>query len=361
MKKLIVYSALLIAISFTGCKHRESTNPAKKNIVEAVFASGSIITKNQYILTSQADGYLIKSFFNEGDSVKAGQILFRIENEAQAEQLVNAEANYQYAVSNVSNNSPVLEPLMAQRNQVKNKLVIDSLNYIRYQKIVHSGAVSQVDYEKAKVTYENSRQDLVSINNQISDTRKKLQLEVSKNKANLAAQQNTSSFYEIRADVDGVIFQIQKKEGELVKRGEPVAEIGSGKYIAKIFVVEEDINKIKPGQDVYIELNTEKNRSYKANLSKIYPYFDNNEQSFIAEAMFDEYIGNLKSGTQLQANIRINEKSDALVIPAEYLIPGDFILDKKNGQVKVTVGIRNSDWVEILSGANDSTTILLPK
>jgi len=361
MEKLMLFSALIITFSFAGCKHGESTHPTKKNIVEAVFASGNIITENQYIVTSQADGYLIKSFFNEGDSVKYGQIIFRIENEAQAEQLVNAEANYQYAVSNAGNNSPVLEPLMAQRNQVKNKLATDSLNFIRYQKLVQSGAVSQVDYEKAKVTYENSKQDLVSINNQISDTRNKLQLEVSKNKANLAAQKNTSSFYEIRADVDGVIFQIQKKEGEMVKRGEPVAEIGSGKFIAKLFVVEEDINKIKPGQDVYIELNTEKNKSYKANLSKIYPYFDNNEQSFIAEAMFDEYIGSLKSGTQLQANIRINEKADALVIPAEYLLPGDFILDKDNGQVKVTVGIRNSDWVEILSGADDSSTLLLPK
>ncbi|MBN2821055.1 MAG: biotin/lipoyl-binding protein, partial [Bacteroidales bacterium] len=248
MKKLILYSTILIAISFAGCKHQESTQPAKKNIVEAVFASGNIITENQYIVTSQADGYLSKSFFNEGDSVKAGQILFRIENEAQPEQLVNAEANYQYALSNVGNNSPVLEPMMAQKKQIENKLATDSLNYIRYQKLVQSWAVSEMDYEKVKVSYENSQQDLVSINNQISDTRKKLQLEVSKNKANLAAQQNTSSFYEIRAEVDGVIFQVQKKQGELVKRGEPVAEIGSGKYIAKLFIVEEDINKLKTGQ-----------------------------------------------------------------------------------------------------------------
>jgi len=361
MKKLVLLSTVLITISFTGCKNQESILPSKKNIVEAVFASGNIIAENQYVVTSQADGYLNKSFVTEGDSVKDGQILFRIENDAQTEQLVNAEENYSYAVSNVSDNSSVLEQLMAQRNQVKNKLTTDSLNYIRYRKLVPSGAVSQVDYEKAKVSFENSKQDLVSLNHQISDTKQKLQLEVSKNKANLAVQQNISSFYEIRAEVDGVVFQIQKKQGELVKRGEPVAEIGSGKYIAKLFIVEEDINKLKPGQEVYIELNTEKNKSYKAYLSKIYPYFDNKEQSFIAEASFNEPISNLKSGTQLQANIKINEKADAMVIPAEYLLPGDFILDKKNGQVKVTVGIRTTEWVEILSGADDSTTILLSK
>lgn len=361
MKKLILFWAVFIAISFTGCKHQESTLPTRKNIVEAVFASGNILTENQYIITSQADGYLNKKFVNEGDSVKAGQILFRIENEAQSEQLVNAEANFNYALSNIRNNSPVLEQLMAQRSQVENKIKTDSLNFVRYQKLVQSGAVSQIEYEKAKISFENSMQDLVSINNQILDTKNKLQLEVSKNKANLASQQNTSSFYEIRAEVDGVVFQIQKKQGELVKRGEPVAEFGSGKYIAKLFVVEEDINKLKLGQEVYIELNTEKNKSYKAYLSKISPYFDDKEQSFIAEATFNEPIANLKSGTQLQANIKTNEKSDALVIPTEYLLPGDFILDKKNGQVKVTVGIRTTEWIEILSGANDYTTIILSK
>lgn len=357
----ILFSAVLITIAITGCKRQESIQASRKNIVEAVFASGNIITENQYIITSQADGYLSITFFNEGDSVKAGQILFFIENNAQSAQLENAEVGYQNSVSNVSNNSPVLQQLMAQRNQVKNKLETDSLNFVRYQKIVQSGAVSVIDYDKAKVSYENSKQDLVSINNQISDTKNKLQLEVSNYKTNLAMQQNASSYYKIRADVEGVVFQIQKKRGELIKRGEPVAEIGSGKFIAKLFIGEEDINKLKLGQEVYIELNAEKNKSYKAHLSNIYPYFDSKEQSFIAEATFDEPITNLKSGTQLQANIKTNEKANAMVIPAQYLLPGDFILNKKNERVKVTVGIRTAEWVEILSGVDASTSILLSK
>jgi multidrug efflux pump subunit AcrA (membrane-fusion protein) len=154
---------------------------------------------------------------------------------------------------------------------------------------------------------------------------------------------------------------VLKKCGGLVKKGEPIAEIGSGKYISKLFIVEEEINKLKLRNEVYIELNSEKNKSYLAYLSKIYPYFDTKEQSFIAEATFIEPIANLKSGTQLQANIKTKEKDNALVIPTEYLIPGDFILNKKNERIKVTVGFRNTEWIEILSGADDSTDILLPE
>jgi multidrug efflux pump subunit AcrA (membrane-fusion protein) len=360
MKKLVSLSIAITIFYITGCKNKESTLPVRKNIVEAVFASGNIITDNQYVVNSQAEGYLSKSFFNEGDSVKAGQILFLIENNSIPEQLVNAEENYQYAVSNTTTNSPVLEQLMAQRNQIENKLKTDSMNFVRHQNLVHSGAVSQVDYEKAKVNYENTRQDLLSINNQISDTKNKLKLEVSKNKANLAAQQNTSSYYEIRAEVDGVVFQIYKKRGELIKRGEPLAEIGSGKFIAKLYIVEDDINKLKLGQEVFIELNAEKGKSHKAQLSKIYPYFDNKDQSFIAEAIINETIANLKSGTQLQANIKTNGKTDALVIPSEYLLPDDYILNKNSEKVKVTIGIRTTEWIEILSGVDESSIILLP-
>lgn len=359
MKKILVLF-VLITSSITGCKHQDSIKPTRKNIVEAVFASGNVYTESQYIITSLTDGYLVKLLYNEGDSVDAGNILFLIENNAQSEQLVNAETNYQYAISNAGGQSPVLEQLISQRNQLKNKLKTDSLNYIRYQNLVQSGAVSKVDYEKAKVNYENAIQDLVSIENQILDTKNKLQLEVSKNKANLASQQNTSSFYEIRAEVEGIVFQIQKKKGELVKRGESIAEIGSGKFIAKLFIAEEDINKVKVGQEVFIELNVDKKKSYRAHVSKVYPSFDSKEQSFIAEAVFDETLANLKSGTQLQANIKTNEITNAMVIPTEYLLPGDYILRDKAEKVKVEVGVRTSEWVEILSGIDDSTKILLP-
>ena len=49
-----------------------------------------------------------------------------------------------------------------------------------------------------------------------------------------------------------------------------------------------------------------------------------------------------------------------MVIPTEYLLPGDYILRDKAVIVNVEVGVRTSEWVEILSGIDDSTKILLP-
>jgi len=45
----------------------EMTGATEQYVNDAVFASGNIITEHQYVVTSQADGYLSKSIFNEGD------------------------------------------------------------------------------------------------------------------------------------------------------------------------------------------------------------------------------------------------------------------------------------------------------
>ena len=361
MKRRFIQYCLIGITVLTSCTRQEKTQPQHKDIVDAVFASGSIITDDQYSVTSQSEGYLINSFVKEGDTVKTGQLLFHIYDDAQKVQLESATANYQYALNNASSNSAILQQLNAQRIQLKNKLVNDSLNFVRYSNLVESSAVSKSDYDKAKLAFDNSRQEMLATDNLIRDTKKNLELELVKSKANLVSQQNTSSYFTLSSQVNGVILQIFKTNGELVKRGETLAEIGSGDFIIKLFVSEDDINRIQTGQEVYVELNTEKNKGYKATISKIYPSFDPKEQSFIAEARFIESVTNLKSGTQLQANIVIRQKKQALVIPTNYLLPGDYLItNNKKNKIKVQVGIKTTEWTEIISGLDENITLLRP-
>ena len=359
MRKNIVQYCLIGVTLLTACNRPEKIQPQRKDIVDAVFASGNIITDDQYSVTSLTEGYLVNSFVKVGDSITEGQLLFEIYDEVQKSQLESATANYQNALDNVGSNSAIIQQLNAQRTQIKNKFFNDSLNFIRYSNLVKTNAVSESDYEKAKLAFNNSKQELQSIEIQIQDTKKNLELELIKSKANLAAQQNASSYYYLNSRVQGTVLQIFKTNGDLVRRGETVAEIGAGNFVIKLFISEDDINSIKVGQDVYVELNTEKNKSYKAGISKIYPAFDPKEQSFIAEARFVEPVTNLKSGTQLQANIVIRQKERALVIPANYLLPHDYVnISNKKEKVKVQVGIRTPEWAEIISGLDETTTIV---
>ncbi|RKD90248.1 efflux RND transporter periplasmic adaptor subunit [Mangrovibacterium diazotrophicum] len=356
--KSILYLVAVLAWGATGCQMKEKTTVQRKDLVDAVFASGNIVTKDRYLVTSLSEGYLQHSFAEEGDSVKNGELLFQLQDKTPKAQLESAEIAYQKAQDNLRSGSPVLQKLYQQEMQLKNQWQNDSVNFVRYSNLIQANAVSKAEFDRSKLACENSESEYKAIQNTIEDTKRTLRLDLANAKANLVAQQENSEHFLMTSQVNGLLLQRFKEDGELVKRGETVAEIGAGQYIARLQVAEEDINRVEVGQSVYIELNTNRNHAYSARISKVYPAFDTNEQSFIAEAVFTEKVPSLKSGTQLQSNIVVAEKKGALVIPADYLEPGEQVFSEKhNSSIKVMTGIETSEWVEIIGGLNEGDVI----
>ena len=76
------------------------------------------------------------------------------------------------------------------------------------------------------------------------------------------------------------------------------------------------------------------------------------------KAFFTEPIDFDISGTQLEANIFVSEKKNALVIPRSYLGYGNKVLDTDKKQIDVKTGIVSSDYVEILQGLKEGETVL---
>jgi multidrug efflux pump subunit AcrA (membrane-fusion protein) len=359
-----IFQMLMLAlVLITGCSRDGRISPQRKDIVDAVFASGDLKMNDRYMVTSMTEGYLLKSFVDEGDTVFLGQELFHIRDDAPRAQLENAEAAYRYALRNVRPDSPVLQKLNQQLVQLENQLETDSLNFRRFRNLISSNAVSQADYDQAKLAYENTRAELKAQKNSIDDTQRNLNLDLINARANLVDRQDNSDYYTLTSKVDsGIVLQTMKEDGELVKKGETLAEIGAGEFIAMLDIAEEDINRVTLGQEVYIELNTQKDKSYKARITKLHPAFDQDEQSFIAEAVFTEPVPFLKSGAQLQANIVVQKKQNALVIPSSYLLPHDQVnVAGKNDPVKVETGMTTNEWVEIVKGVNEHDVLILPR
>ena len=196
----------------------------------------------------------------------------------------------------------------------------------------------------------------------LADLKQTLDLNAKNAKAQYQIQQQNNGFYTLSSVANGLILNIYKKNGDLVKKGETVADMGNGKLIARLQVAEDDINRVTMKQLVLISLNTDKNNVYKAFVSKIYPSFDASSQSFIVEATFTEVPTILKDGTQLQANFIVTEKKNVLVIPATYLADGDSVLLKEsNKKIGIKTGIKTLEWVEVTDGLCGNETLALPK
>ena len=362
MKNSKYYIVLAIATFTVSCKQTQETQPQRKDLVTAVFASGSTITSNQYAITSQVTGYLSTSSVSEGDTVHNGQLLFKIINDAQQIQVSNAYDNYDYAKNKLDNNAPQIAKLEEQINQAKNTIDINGANLKRYENLIKSNAVAQVDYDKVKMNYQNDVTNLEILRRSMTDLKQTLSLNEKNAKTQYQLQQNINKYYTLFSAYPGIVLSISKKNGDFVNKGESIAIVGSGKTIAKLYVAEDDIERIQLGQQTLITLNTNKDKVHNAKVTKIYPSFDEASQSFFVEASFDELPTQVKNGTQLQANFIISQKKNVLVIPAIYLLEGDSIITKTNHQkIAIKTGIKTLEWVEVLNGLNDNEKLELPK
>ena len=157
----------------------------------------------------------------------------------------------------------------------------------------------------------------------------------------------------------GKVYKKRKQLGNYVKKGDVIAVIGNpNKIYANLSIDESNMSKIKLGQSSVIQLNTNNQKTYKAQLAEILPAFDEATQSFYVKAFFSENLDFNIVGTQLQANIILGEKKNVLVIPRSYLGFGNKVMLKDKKIIAVKTGIISTDWVEITSGLKENESIL---
>jgi multidrug resistance efflux pump len=358
--RVIATGLLLIvsAVALASFKSKSNTvMPVRKDIIDAVFASGYTINSDEYIVATKTEGFIQKSYVKEGDDVEVGDLLFQLSGDVQSSQLENALAQYNNALLNASSESPQIISLLKQIEQARSQVELDKKNYERYNTLIKTNAVSIYEYDKSKLQYEASLSELQVLKKSLEDLKNSLQLNLENAENQLKIQKEYYGDYFIKSTKKGRVLNIYKEQGELAKRGEYLAKIGSGKTIAKLFVAEEDINLIKVGQKTKIALNTDKDNPVDAVISKIYPSFDVAEQSFILEADFLEEKIKILASTQLQANIIIAQIENALVIPIKFLSEDNRVTLANNSEVKVDIGIKSGNWVEILGGINESSSL----
>lgn len=360
MKRFILLVGMVTAA--VACKHPPTVSPVRREIVDAVFGSGHIENRDQYTVVANTDGYLRAVYVTEGDTVRQGQQLFHLLNDVQQTQVGSARTNLEFAQTNTAAASPQLSQLRIQIEQAQEKVRVDSLNFRRYQRLSATQAASKTDFENAQLQYQSSATSLAVLQKNLADLQRTLSLNVENARSQLQIQQHTNNYYSLASKARGIVLAVNKKTGDYVRKGDAIAQIGAGAPVIKILIAEDDVQRVKAGQTALVSLNSQKDKIYKARVTKVYPAFNTSEQSFTAEACFEEPTGTLFNGTQLQVNIIVEDKKNALVIPSYYLQNGDSVfLQHKKEKIPVTTGIRTLEWTEITAGLHENDVLVLPK
>lgn len=352
---------LAIALLFAACEEKEAPIvPTKKNVSDAVFASGYVEQANTYTVSTKVEGILQSLAIQEGDQVKRNSLIATVESDVQRNQLADALVVYADAVSNAAPGSPQLQNLQAQLDQAEQQLAFDKDNYLRYQGLLEKNSVAKLDVEKAKLQYEAAQSNLQALQESYADAQGSLALQVERSSVQVNTQQSLLADYRMTTEEAGTVIQVFKTEGELVRKGEALAKMASGEYVIKLYVAEDDITKVDIGQAVAVNINTYPDRSFAAEVIKIYPGFDETEQSYLVEARFTVLPEKMFNGTQLQANIATGNRKDVLMVPSDYLANGNVVTLESGLEKAIEIGSKNRDWTEVISGLTETDVIVKP-
>jgi len=362
MKQMLI-GLSLATIILQGCSSKEREIHAEmKLLTSAVYASGSLVPEQEYKVVSSVDGYLVKSYVKEGDTVKEGQMLFKVSSEVRQAQQQGAAAVVRKTIPTVIENAPALRQLEGQIAVARIRKTQDSLNYVRYRNLVQQNAISQSSYEKYYLQYQSSLREYQSLRDQYQQLKLtgNLQLQQAQNQLTVAAAQ--SDVGNLKSFVNGVVYDVYKKDGDLISPNQAIALIGAGKMFAKLMVDEDDLDKVFTGQKVLITMDAFPDKIFNAHIDKIYPLLSKVEQSFRVDAVLDDPLPVGMYGLNLEANIVVAEKKQVLAIPKAALLKGDSVMIKKDGKktvIKITKGLEDDQYVQVRSGLDASSTIII--
>lgn len=355
------YNLLLCAVVFlAGCKKKvETIKPQVTDITESVYASGVIKAENQYQVFASVNGIISEVFVTEGDEVTKGAILLAVKNETSRLGTENARLSAMF--NEYDKNRNKLNELKLNIDFARNKWRVDSSLYTRQLNLWNQQVGSQVELEQRKLTFENSRALYLSAMLKYDDLKRQLSFTSQQSQNNLKISEQQQQDFEVKSEINGKVYSFLKEKGEIVTPQTVLAIVGSGnKFTVELQVDEYDIVRLKTGQLVLLTLDSYKGKVYEAVIQKVSPIMNERTKSFQVEAAFTKPPPVLYPNLTVEANVVIQTKKQVITIPRN-LVSDEGTVTRVDGEkLKVQIGLKNYERVEIVSGITAADELILP-
>ena len=350
---------LILILIFACADDQQPIRPTVAPISESVYASGVVKSGRQYEAFSPISGIIDSVYVSEGDSIAKGSLILSVSNEVQ--RLTKENAALAAAFSDVRANEGKLQEAQAFVKLSQNKMANDSLMYHRQQNLWQQQIGSKVELEQQELAYQNSKAAYLSAIVRYNDLKRQLQFNARQSQKYLLISDKLASDYLLKSTMDGIVYSLNKKRGELVGPQTPLAVVGDAKnFILEMQVDEYDILKIRPGLPVLVTLDSYKGITFEAVVTKIDPLMNERSRTFLVHAKFLSPPALLYPNISFEANIVLASKNKALLIPREYVLNDSLVVKRNGDKVVVKTGLKDYRKIEILSGITATDELIIP-
>jgi membrane fusion protein, multidrug efflux system len=287
--------------------------PVKLSTVRRqIEAVGSLRSNESVIMRPEISGRITEVLFDEGQQVRKGTPLFRLDA----------------AIAR------------AQVEQAKAALILSRANHERAEDLYRRGAGTQ-----------RARDEAVS--------------KLHADDAALSLAQATLDKATLLAPFDGIIGLRKVSVGDYVNPGQDLVNLENIEQLKVDFRVPEIYSmQLKVGQTVRVNLDAIPNSAYDGVVYAIDPAYDPNGRAIILRARLPNRDGLLRSGMFARVTLLVEERDQAIVVPETAMVPvgGEQfvyrIVDGKAVLTKVKIGQRRRGQVEIVEGLERDAVIV---
>jgi HlyD family secretion protein len=274
MKKItwIILSGVLLLIIVVGLKNcsgdkaiKVATEKAtKRNVVETVSANGKIQPEVEVKISSDVSGEIVELFVKEGDQVKKGDLLCKINP-------LIYESNSSRMIATLNGTKANLSNSKARLAQIQASFVNAEASYLRNKKLFDQKAISQSDYDMAKATYEGAKADVKGAEDNVAAS----EFNVKSTEASLKEANDNLAKTMIYSPVNGTVSKLNKEKGERVvgtaqMEGTEIMRLANlNEMEVSVDVNENDIVRVHNGDTSLIEVDAYSERKFKGIVTEI--------------------------------------------------------------------------------------------
>ena len=263
-------------------------------------------------VVAKTSGVALEVLVEEGQQVKAGQPLVRLDADRARLSVAQAQAQ----LRKLENNYSRAQQLVAQQ-------------------LISAGEVDQMRYdlENARAQHEMAKLEL--------------------------------SYTTVVAPISGVVASRDIKPGNFVQINSPIFRIvDSSRLEATLKVPEREIDKLKPGQVVELTADALPGKRFTGTVDRVAPVVDTGTGTFRVVATFDG-DGELQPGMFARLAINYDQRADALVVPRAALLedggePAVYaVRDGKASRIVLRLGYADGAWIEVRDGLKEGDAVVV--
>jgi RND family efflux transporter MFP subunit len=314
---IIVLGYILLSRSFESAIEVQLTaaslsSPSQANAV--LTASGYVVAQRKAAVASKATGRLEYLSVVEGDRVKRGQVLARIEDTDMKASLAQARANLQVNEADLKDATQWLD---------------------RQKKLLQSGVSMQSDYDAAEARYQRV---LASIDMA---------------KATVVGAEVALENTLIRAPFDGTVLTKNADVGEMVapmaasasSKSAVVTIADMGSLQVEADVSESNIERIVPDQPCEITLDAYPTVRYQGYVAKVVPTADRAKATVMVKVGFESYDS--KVLPEMSAKVLfLTKAADVAALSAKPMLTVPLTAVATRGGKKVVYAVHENQAVE---------------